>query len=139
MKHTPYDIEILAKTIYGEARGEFIKFGITSLIAVAYVVVNRVKKRMAPTIHDACLAPFQFSCWNKNDVNYLKIQQIEPTSSVYKKCVAVAQHVAEESWPDITDGCDHYHSKSIKPYWAAHRLPKKIFGTHLFYCLNERK
>ena len=43
----------------------------------------------------------------------------------------------EEMWPDLTDGCDHYHAKYVKPFWAAYRTPKRIFGNHLFYSLKS--
>jgi hypothetical protein len=38
------DKDILARTIYGEARGELQKFGKKSLCAIANVVINRLKK-----------------------------------------------------------------------------------------------
>lgn len=136
MDFTRQDIETLAETIYGEARGELYKFGIASLIAVANVVVNRKRKNFAKSIHDICTAPYQFSCWNKNDPNYLKIVDKTKDCIVYGKCMEVAENVLLEKWPDLTDGCDHYHERSIKPYWAAYISPKRIFGSHYFYALR---
>jgi spore germination cell wall hydrolase CwlJ-like protein len=136
MKFTEQDLDTLAKTIYGEARGEFYKSG-ASLIAIANVVVNRKKKNFAESIHDVCVAPYQFSCWNKNDPNYVKItNKIDGDRVIFDKCREVAKNVLSEKWPDLTDGCDHYHERSIKPRWAAYIQPKRIFGAHYFYVLR---
>ncbi|MDR1375218.1 MAG: cell wall hydrolase [Holosporaceae bacterium] len=133
------DLEILAKTIYGEARGELYRYGIASLIAVANVVANRVEKNFAATVRDVCLAPNQFSCWNANDPNFQKLKSLTTDCSIFRKCLEVAENVLEGKWPDLTDGCDHYHSRDVKPYWAAHLEPKRIFGRHYFYNLKDRK
>lgn len=133
------DVDILARTLYGEARGEVEKFGLSSIIAVANVVVNRFKKKFAKTISEVCLAPNQFSCWNKNDPNYQIIKNVDENDLIFRKCLVVAQNVIEGKYPDITDGCDHYHACYAKPYWAAYHRPKRIFGTHCFYCLINSK
>ena len=112
------DLKILAKTIYGEARGELNNFGLAPLIAVGNVVLNRIRKNFANSITDVCLAPYQFSCWNPKDPNYEKLKNLDESSTIFKTCLKVAQNLIEGKWPDLTDGCDHYHAKSIKPYWA---------------------
>ncbi|GHU12712.1 hypothetical protein FACS189449_06880 [Alphaproteobacteria bacterium] len=137
MKFTEQDLDTLSRTIYGEARGEFYKYGVLSFIAVANVVVNRKNKKFAETIHDVCKAPYQFSCWNKNDPNHKKITEQIGNCAIFRKCIEVAKNVLVERWPDITDGCDHYHQKCIKPYWAAYMQPKRILGSHYFYELKK--
>jgi spore germination cell wall hydrolase CwlJ-like protein len=142
MNFTQQDIDTLARTIYGEARGELYKFGPAALIAIANVVVNRKKKHFAKSIHDVCVAPYQFSCWSKDDPNYSHIiGATKGNYAVFDKCLEIAENVLSEKWPDLTDGCDHYHERSAKPYWAVYRSPKRIFGSHYFYVLinNERK
>ena len=65
---TDYDFEIMAKTIYGEARGETRE----GQIAVACVIFNRFRSGKwfsAKTLAGVCLKPLQFSCWNKSDPN----------------------------------------------------------------------
>lgn len=131
------DLEILAKTIYGEARGEVLQYGISALIAVANVIINRKRKGFARTIAEVCLAPYQFSCWNVNDPNYEKIYNNIPCNTAFNRCMEVSERLLREEWPDLTDGCDHYHAKSIKPYWALHLYPKKIIGSHCFYSLRD--
>ena len=137
MDFTQQDLDTLAKTIYGETRGELYKFGIASLIAVANVVTNRKKKKFARTIHDVCVAPYQFSCWNKDDPNYVETTNPPADCVIFRKCLQVAENVLSEKWPDLTDGCDHYHERSIKPYWAVYKSPKRIFGSHYFYVLRS--
>jgi spore germination cell wall hydrolase CwlJ-like protein len=138
MNYSENDLQILARTIYGEARGELNKFGISSFIAVANVVLNRKKKNFANSIADVCTAPYQFSCWNRNDPNYRKIMNISrEDANIFDKCLETAENVLSEKWPDLTDGCDHYHERSIKPYWAVYLTPKRIFGSHYFYVLKN--
>src|SRR4051812_25123549 len=60
------ELDILALTIYGEARGETIE----GQIAVGNVIRNRVVA-LKKTYRDICLADKQFSCWNTNDPNYI--------------------------------------------------------------------
>jgi spore germination cell wall hydrolase CwlJ-like protein len=133
------DSDIFARTIFGEGRGELYKFGIASLIAIANVIVNRKNKNFAKTIAEVCLAPHQFSCWNKNDPNCIKVSNVSPKDSVFKICAEVAENVLSGKWPDLTDGCDHYHEKTVKPFWTAYREPKRIFGSHCFYELRRTK
>ena len=137
MNYSEKDLDILARTVYGEARGELFLYGITPIIAVANVVVNRYKKKFAKSIREVCLAKYQFSCWNKNDPNYKIISRENINDVIFGKCLDIAKNVLDEKWPDITDGCDHYHSKNIKPYWAAYLVPKRIFGTQYFYSINR--
>ncbi|MDR0677203.1 MAG: cell wall hydrolase [Holosporaceae bacterium] len=140
MNFSKNDIDILARTIYGEARGEFYKFGTSPLIAIANVIVNRMRKGFAKTIQEVCLAPLQFSCWNLNDPNRKKIENIKASECpIFRKCLETAENVLMEKWPDLVDGCDHYHEKTIKPFWAAYSEPKRILGSHYFYELRRKQ
>ncbi|MDR1361861.1 MAG: cell wall hydrolase [Holosporaceae bacterium] len=127
------DLDTLSRTIYGEARGELYSYGIASFVAVANVVVNRKKQNFAKTIHDVCVAPHQFSCWNHDDPNRKVIMDVTEKCAIFKRCIETAKNVLEDRWPDLTDGCDHYHQKYLKPQWAAYLQPKRIFGSHYFY------
>jgi spore germination cell wall hydrolase CwlJ-like protein len=132
------DLDVLARTIYGEARGDLYKYGVAAFIAIANVVANRKMKNFAKTIADICLSPYQFSCWNKNDANYEKIRNVTKECCIFRKCQEVSENILSGKWPDLTDGCDHYHSRNIKPYWAAHLEPKRTFGSHHFYILKDK-
>ena len=107
MKYTNHDLMILSKTIYGEARGELSRFGLASLIAVANVIVNRVRKKFALTVADVCLSPHQFSCWNKYDPNYTKIKNLECSSKLFQTCLMVAKKVLYERLRQRKAGATH--------------------------------
>ncbi len=66
--------QIMAITIYGEARGE----SDAGKIAVGSVILERVEHRDwdGKTIHEVCLKPWQFSCFNERDPNYGKLLNI---------------------------------------------------------------
>lgn len=137
------ETQILARTIYGEARGEYAKQtgGLSSLIAVANVVMNRVKQKTwyGSTVQEVCQKPWQFSCWNMNDPNFNLLNSDVIMDPLFDLCVEVADKVIKGQWPDITKECDHYYSTSMKssPKWAIGKSPKCQIGNHLFF--NSRK
>ncbi|MCX7338358.1 MAG: cell wall hydrolase [Alphaproteobacteria bacterium] len=139
---TKKDIDILARTIYGEARGEYDRpnGGLASFIAVANVVMNRVTQQtwFGRSIGEVCQKPWQFSCWNLNDPNCLLIQNVTLDDGLFVACQGVAEAVADGHWPDITKGSDHYYSQSLKqpPKWSVGRTPKLSLGHHIFYTIG---
>ncbi len=136
--------DILARTIYGEARGEYKDFegGIVSLIAVGNVVMNRLKAKSwyGQSIEEVCLKPKQFSCWNEGDPNHPILMRPEITDPVFTLCFQVAQKVTSQEWPDLTKGSDHYHAVTLPtlPTWARNHKPKARFGKHVFYQLTQK-
>jgi len=128
------DTEIMAKTIYGEARGE----GISGMEAVANVIINRVKKPCwwGKTIRDVCLKPMQFSCWNTDDPNRAKLNADLSDDPVFDVCKRIAVRAIRGLLPDKTKGSTHYHALSVHPRWASALVPNTQIGHHLFYtCL----
>lgn len=135
------DIDILARTIYGEARGEYehVEGGISSLIAVGNVVMNRLKAKSwyGKSIQEICQKTSQFSCWNREDPNRAIVIQDKIIDPVFTLCCQVATKVALEEWPDLTKGSDHYHAFSIFPAWARGQKPKIRLARHIFYQLGQ--
>ena len=128
-------LTILAKTIWGEARGEETR----GKIAVAWVVVNRVRRqvsRWGMTVENVCLKPKQFSCWNLGDPNRPKLDRISSDDASYRECEAVARGVLSGTLADPTGGATHYHVKDMspKPKWARKAGPGTLIGGHEFYC-----
>lgn len=124
------DIDILARTIYGEARGEIAD----GQRAVGLVVINRYKSGKwyaGASIADTCLKPFQFSCWNKKDPNCAKITMA--TEAVLKPYWELAERLLNGELADITNGATHYHTKNCHPAWSKGKLPCAIIGNHIFY------
>lgn len=66
--------QVLALTIYGEARGESTE----GKIAVGSVILERVDHRDwdGKTIPEVCFKKYQFSCYLEDDPNYPKLLKI---------------------------------------------------------------
>lgn len=105
------DAGTLARTIYGEARGQ----SAAAQQGVASVVLNRLKGGFpGGSVAGICLAPKQFSCWLVNDPNYPKITtQLDTQSPTYLQCLSIATRAVAGSLPDDTDGAVFYHDTSI--------------------------
>ena len=137
------EAEILARTIYGEARGEYLlsEGGMASLIAVGNVVMNRleIKSWYGKTVREICLKPWQFSCWNENDPNRQLLLKPEIFDPVFSVCRQVAIKVLQGQWPDLTRGSDHYHAITMAhlPGWAKGARPKARLARHIFYRLQK--
>lgn len=131
-------IDVLARTLWGEARGE----GRQGMVAVANVVLNRVQIARAHNgywwgndIIGVCHKPFQFSCWNKDDPNYRLLLRVDETDADFTTARSVATLAVAGQLRDITLGSDHYHSLSVSPYWARQQSPLVVIGQHVFYKL----
>lgn len=123
-------VDILARTIYGEARGETND----GKRAVGLVILNRYRSNKwfsADTIAETCQKPWQFSCWNKNDPNYAKITNA--TEAVLIPYWKLAESLINNEFADITNGATHYHTKNCHPAWSKGKLPCAIIGNHVFY------
>lgn len=121
----------LAKTMWGEARGE----GARGMQAVGNVVMNRVNAGSwyGASIKDVVTKKYQFSCWNANDPNRAIIDAITPQQLALNGTLAIARQVIAGTLPDITGGATHYHAKNIKPSWASSTKKTATIGNHIFY------
>lgn len=133
------DLDILARTIYGEARGElsYPDGGIKSLEAIGWVVKNRTKyMQFSPYIHKVCMQPWQFSCWNLEDPNRKILLAASFDDAVFRQCFLAATKVLFDQSIDCTNGANHYHCINIAPpYWAKGHEPTATIGRHVFYKL----
>lgn len=134
--------DVLARTIYGESRGEYYRpdGGLAGMMAVACVMRNRVngKSVYGNSYQEVCRKPYQFSCWNRNDPNYLMVSRIKlGDDRIFDLCQTIAKNIITETWPDITKGSNHYHASWMKTYpnWAEGRTPQYRCGQHIFYKL----
>ncbi len=133
-------IDTLARTLWGEARGE----GSAGMQAVAQVILNRlaISKTLGSywwgnDIVQICQKPFQFSCWNKDDPNRAKLIQLSADDDIYfVSALRIARRaVAGVLGTDITKGATHYHAAGISPYWIKDNKPSAVLGRHIFYRL----
>ncbi|MFO1038147.1 MAG: cell wall hydrolase [Geminicoccaceae bacterium] len=128
---TSRDTDILARTLYGEARGEPWE----GIQAVACVVRNRVADRRWPDrIAEVCLQPRQFSCWNRNDANLRAMLLADEQDAGFLRCLEAAE-MAINHFVDITHGATHYLNpdvfKKLPAWFDAHKI-KCRFGRHVF-------
>jgi spore germination cell wall hydrolase CwlJ-like protein len=129
------NIDVLARTMWGEARGE----GSAGMQAVANVVINRTEIGgwWGNSIIEVCQKPFQFSCWNKDDPNFGKVLSVERDDLYFATAMRIAQRALYGHLPDITNRADHYHAAGILPYWAKGEKPVTVLGNHIFYRLTK--
>lgn len=133
------DLEVMARTIYGEARGESYE----GKLAVAHVIINRSKLPGygGPTIAGVCKKPWQFSCWNENDPMRPKllaasVEQMGP-------CILAAIDALRNEVVDPTNGATHYLNPEMTrkirhgslPEWADEKKITVKLGRHWFYKL----
>ncbi|WP_122432135.1 cell wall hydrolase [Pseudomonas viridiflava] len=141
MPVTEKDRDVLARTLWGEARGE----GLPGQIAVAWSIRNRVEMDLhndgkpdwwGEGYAGVCLKPWQFSCWNKNDPNYpfLSGAKAIPFREFAQARIA-ADQVIEGKQPDPTGGATHYYSTTMPkaPTWAAKARQTLKLGHHIFF------
>ena len=131
------DRDILARTLWGEARGE----GPAGQIAVAWTIRNRVfdgntKSWWGEGYAGVCQKPYQFSCWNRNDPNfpYLSGTKAIPFREFAQAQIAADQVIAGKV-PDPTSGATHYYATTMPaaPVWAAKAKQTLKLGHHVYF------
>jgi len=140
--YRPIDLITLARTLWGEARGEPRE----GQIAIAWVIRNRLEhpgwwSRQRgddipdDTIEAVCRDPAQFSCWWDAQAPLVRTRSLGPQ-------IELARAVLGGLEPDPTGGADHYHTiarpeaaATWPPKWAVGH-PGVTIGRHLFYRLG---
>ena len=133
------DVIIAAKTVWGEARGETQK----GKLAVAHVLMNRWKNQRGQWVKDdtlakTCLRPWQFSCWNSNDPNLPKMQQVDLDDKLFRECMIAVLEAYNEPTKDPTWNSHHYITthllgKGFPKSWGAKKEPVVTIGVHAFF------
>lgn len=129
-----WNIDVLARTIWGEARGE----GGQGMEAVAAGVMNRFNSQSwftAPTVAGVAMKRQQFSAWNPSDPNYdAMINVDEDNNPFFSMARMIAQKAVAGNLEDFTNGATHYHSKNIlPPAWTKGAIQTAVIGNHVFY------
>lgn len=114
------DIQLLARCVNGEARGE----PYIGQVAVAAVILNRVKHPSFPnTLAGVIYQPKAFTAVQDGQINV----PIDPNSTVYKAC-----RDAMNGW-DPTDGAIYYYNpEKTTNKWIYSRQVVKTIGKHKF-------
>ena len=126
------DLLTMARTIYGEARGQ----STLGREAVGAVIMNRVNLgRFGTGISGVCKRKQQFSCWNSGDPNLPVISAVLPgANAAFDGCYAAAERLMKGA-ADPTVGATHYYAKYIRaPNWSS---PPAVMtteiGVHRFF------
>lgn len=125
------DLDVMSRTIFGEARGEPIQ----GQIAVANVIVNRFRSGKwfaGKTIADTCQKPMQFSCWNEGDPT--RARMVSATITDLQPFYDIAINVLWGAINDPSLGATHYYADTIAaPAWSKGKIPTTKIGHHLFF------
>jgi spore germination cell wall hydrolase CwlJ-like protein len=140
---TPDPADTLARTIWGEARGE----GAAGMAAVAAVVMNRVRIAAAhggrywwgKDAEGVCRAQAQFACWNPGDPNRAKLLAVDDGDAEFRVALGIAANALAGRLQDPTLGATSYKVASLPwPHdWGPPRQPLITIGKHAFYNLTE--
>ena len=116
--YTSSDLNLLARAVYSEARGE----PYTGQVAVAAVVLNRVKNPNFPnTISGVIYQPWAFTAVTDGQFN------LTPNQTAYN-----AAKDALNGW-DPTYGCIYYYNaKTATSSWIFTRKVVTVIGKHTF-------
>lgn len=135
----PGDADVLARTMWGEARGE----GTEGMRAVAHVILNRTARQtyFGKTVAEVCRKPWHFSCWNLNDPNLRRLVAADVSDPQFREALDIAAALLSDSRglvrldEDPTEGATHYHARSLfpRPGWAVGHTPCASVGNHVFY------
>ena len=142
------DQDTLARTIWGEARGE----ALPGMQAVAAVVMNRCAVavryvadhagRQHPLYGDGtaascCKMPWQFSCWNSNDPNRAKLLAVTADDPQFVDACQIAADAIAGTLADPTGGATSYKTNAL-PWpsaWGPEVAPLAVIGDQSFYNL----
>ena len=126
------DLTVMARTVWGEARGE----PAIGKIAVAAVILNRARRPgwWGRTVSEVCLAKYQFTCWLPADPNRERMLAVNLSDRALLDCVAACLDALRGI--DPTDGACHYLNPTAvgeMPRWAMNRKADVVIGRHYFY------
>lgn len=130
------EIDFLARTLWGEARGE----GKEGMHPVANVIMNRVAAQSwyGTGVIGVVLKEWQFSVWNLSDPNRQKVMGVTKDDPVFVQALEIAKRAVAGDLPDITNGATHYYAESmdIPPDWI-HSMTVTLV-THGHFFLKEK-
>jgi len=124
-------VELMARLIWGEARGESLE----GQVAVGCVVMNRVKgkPRYGKTVHGVILKHKQFSCFNEDNPNFTHMLNGPGDDPMLNKLFVVSEMVILGYAKDVTYGATHYNTRDCDPTWDDNMKLTKIIKNHEFY------
>lgn len=118
--HSVSDLQLLARAVNGEARGEPYE----GQVAVAAVILNRVNHSSFPnTISGVIYQPGAFTAVSDGQINV----PIDTSSSVYKAC-----QDALNGWDPSEGAIYYFNPNTATSSWIWSRPLIKVIGNHRF-------
>lgn len=114
-------IDVLARTLWGEARGGSVR----GTEAVAAVVMNRAAKAGGAAVVAVCS---QLPCWTETPCAAVTV-----ADRPFRICLRIARRAVGGGLGDPTGGATHYHRIGQLPPWSKGHAPSAEIGDHLFY------
>lgn len=112
------DLNLLAKCVYAEARGE----SYVGQVAIAAVVLNRVESPSFPnTIAGVIYQPYAFTAVDDGQIN------LTPNSTAYK-----AAQDALNGWDPTYGAIYYYNPATVQGSWIWSRQTTVTIGNHVF-------
>ena len=124
------DQECLSRAIFYEAGGE----PVTGQLAVAEVILNRVRHRLYP--NNVCDVIYQGSERTTGCQFSFTCDGAEsraPSGSRWRRSRITAKHALMGLSGPVTGDATHYHANYVDPYWAPRLVHTRTIGTHIFY------
>lgn len=122
------DRDVVAATLYLEARGE----GLKGMEMVADVIRNRAIAS-GKSMSDECLKPYQFSCWNGSNAftRYTTIAKVKKSPLIVDITHLIGR--VEEGSDDITGGATSYCTINCHPKWRNSMKETVRYKNHVFF------
>jgi N-acetylmuramoyl-L-alanine amidase len=140
---TARERECLAMAIYHEARGE----ALMGRVAVAQVIVNRVRSRAYPSTicrvvfqnaHLRNRCQFSFACDGVSD-RPREIRAWRDADMLAREVLCASKCAASPRIPAVSllsapmRSATHYHATYVRPSWSRKKQSVGRIGTHVFY------
>lgn len=128
---TARDLDLLARTIWGEARGQ----PRAGQEAVANVIMNRVRSRRYPSTPAAVvLQRAQFSAWNAGNPNRAKMEAVTDADPQFRLALDIARRALEGTLAQhVSADTLHYVNPRVSwPSWAQTASGALDIGDHRF-------
>lgn len=137
------EAQIVGLTLYGEARGEPTE----GKIAVGSTILERVDHRDwdGTTVHEVCLLPKQFSCFNDKNPNRVRLEFIannwDAAMSVnieLNDCFCIAVGLLQGTIPRTLEIAENHATQYCRidcdVYWKSSFKHVLTIGNHSFYA-----
>lgn len=138
MTGDPWTVELLARTVFGEARSETA----AGRLAVAFVALNRAadpRRRWPRSLPLVLLQPWAFSCWWQPGSNRDATLAIATDDPVLRACRGLATVALSDGLADPSGGANHYLSSALAcstpPTWYDPAKVTARIGRHEFLKL----